>query len=133
MALDSTRLLFVYGTLRRDCPSGAHQEYLGGAQFIATGRTRARLYRVSYYPALVPCSEPHWVTGDLFQLPDVASLARIDRYECASPSDPLPHEYQRQQLMIELADGGSISAWCYIYQHSIEHLPLIASGDFLNT
>lgn len=125
-------LLFVYGTLRRGCTSGAHEKYLGNATLVGHGRVQARLYQVSFYPALVPCEEDRWVTGEVYQLPNAPALARIDDYECCSPAYPPPHEYQRVALPVTLDSGEIITAWCYIYQfpqHALQPLPF---GDFLN-
>lgn len=111
-------LLFVYGTLRRACTTGAHEKYLGNAKFIGHGRVQAQLYQVSYYPALVLTAENHWVVGEIYQLADENSLACIDDYEGCSSDYPLPHEYQRVMQPVRLDSGETLNAWCYVYQHS---------------
>lgn len=124
--------LFVYGTLRRDCKSGAHATYLAGAEFIDRARINGKLFRVSYYPALVLDESSDWVTGEVYQLASPEQLARLDAYEeCTYPALS-GQEYQRVQVQVKTAAGNYLSAWVYAYQHSCEKLELIASGDFLN-
>ncbi len=126
-----TDLLFVYGTLRRECPSGAHQQYLSGAEFIAHARVRGQLYRVSHYPALA-LNADGWVQGEIYRLCDAQQLAQLDAYEeCTFPALP-EQEYQRCLIQAEPDKGESCCVWVYAYQQSLQNLPLIASGDFLN-
>lgn len=127
----NTNLLFVYGTLRRDCPSGAHQQYLSGAEFIASAQVRGKLYRVSYYPALA-LSGSEWVQGEIYRLRDGQQLAQLDAYEeCSYPALP-DQEYQRCLINAESIKGELFNAWVYAYQRPLDNLPLIVSGDFLN-
>lgn len=128
----SGELLFVYGTLRRACATGAHRTYLAGAQFIDGAKINGRLFRVSYYPALVLDANAAWVKGEVYQLASAAQLARLDAYEeCSYPALP-DQEYQRQQVQVQTDSGTWLSVWVYAYQRPCEHLELIASGDFLN-
>lgn len=124
-------LLFVYGTLRRACPGGAHQKYLAGAEFIANARVRGTLYRVSYYPALA-INDSGWVQGEIYRLCDKQQLALLDAYEeCTWPALP-GQEYQRCLIQAEVASGERLDTWVYAWQHPLDNLPLISSGDFLN-
>lgn len=124
--------LFVYGTLRRACATGAHQSYLAGAQFIDTAKVEGNLYRVSYYPALVLTDAGRMVTGEVYRLACAAQLEALDIYEeCTFPALPA-QEYQRISIPLITDKGIKISAWIYAYQRSCEQLELISSGDFLN-
>lgn len=125
-------LLFVYGTLRRDCSSGAHANYLAGAQFIDRANINGKLFRVSYYPALVLDENAGPVTGELYRLTSPEQLARLDGYEeCTYPAQP-GQEYQRLAVQVKTNAGAYLTAWVYAYQHPCDNLELIASGDFLN-
>jgi gamma-glutamylcyclotransferase (GGCT)/AIG2-like uncharacterized protein YtfP len=124
--------IFVYGTLRRACSTGAHQTYLANAEFIANAKINGSLYRVSYYPAMVLDNSAGWVHGEIYRLASSEQLTRLDAYEeCTYPSQP-EQEYQRKKVDVITAVGERLSVWVYCYQPSIEGLPLIASGDFLN-
>ncbi|WP_039916969.1 gamma-glutamylcyclotransferase family protein [Cellvibrio mixtus] len=128
-------LLFVYGTLRRACPTGAHQKFLADAGFIANAQVRGKLYRVSYYPALVleeNAQSAQWVKGEVYKLASPEQLRALDAYEeCDFPAAP-EQEYQRKRHEVITATGEKLQVWIYAYQHPITNLPLITSGDFLN-
>lgn len=124
--------IFVYGTLRRACTTGAHQTYLASAKFVGNAKVRGNLYRVSYYPALVLDDSAGWVLGEVYQLASYEQLQRLDVYEeCSYPSQP-DQEYQRKKVDVITNSGAALSVWIYSYQHAISDLELIASGDFLN-
>ncbi len=131
----ATDLLFVYGTLRRGCTTGAHDKYLATAEFIAPARVRGKLYKVSYYPALVlehNLQDSQWINGEVYRLSDAAQLIELDAYEeCDYPALPT-QEYQRKLHDVITDAGEKLQVWIYAYQHPITHLPLITSGDFLN-
>lgn len=135
----TAEMLFVYGTLRAACPSGAHSRYLQGARFVGNARVRGHLYQASYapaliYPALVLDGTAGWVVGEVYQLTDATQLAALDAYEeCDYPALP-GQEYQRLRTSV-VYDGKSdnpTSVWVYAYQRPVAGLRLIASGDFLN-
>jgi len=123
--------LFVYGTLRRTCTTGAHNTYLQGATFIGDAKIQATLFRVSYYPAIVLSTNNEWVIGEVYCLKDDAQLHALDIYEeCAPPINEY-HEYRREPALVELTTGQTITAWVYVYNRSTDGLPRITSGDFL--
>ncbi|HSC66808.1 MAG TPA: gamma-glutamylcyclotransferase family protein [Cellvibrio sp.] len=131
LTMDS-EFLFVYGTLRRACPTGAHAKYLTGAEFIATAKINGKLFKVSYYPGLVIDGTAGWVLGEIYRLASPQQLAQLDAYEeCNYPALP-GQEYQRQLVSVLTEAGDSIPAWVYAYQHASQDLQYIASGDFLN-
>ena len=124
--------IFVYGTLRRACSTGAHATYLTGARFIDRAKIRGKLFRVSYYPALVLDETADWVIGEVYQLASAQQLERLDAYEeCTYPALP-EQEYQRLTVQVQTGAGDSLSVWVYAYQRTVNGLALIASGDFLN-
>lgn len=123
-------LLFVYGTLRRACNSGAHQRYLRGARWLGEGRVRGQLLLVSYYPGLL-LNDAGWVRGEVYELTDWAQLQALDIYEeCQQPARA-SDEYRRESIAVELANGEELHAWAYLYQRDPAGLAVIASGDFL--
>lgn len=127
-----SELIFVYGTLRRVCPTGAHAKYLVGATFIAPAKINGKLFKVTYYPALVIDATADYVIGEVYQLASTEQLERLDAYEeCTYPALP-EQEYQRLQVTVQTDAGEYLSTWVYAYQHASEHLEFIASGDFLN-
>lgn len=124
--------IFVYGTLRRACTSGAHRIYLANAEFIFDAKVRGHLYRVSYYPALVLDESAGWVLGEVYRLTSPEQLQQLDAYEeCTYPSQP-QQQYQRKKTDVVTRTGKLMSVWIYAYQNPISGLEKIASGDFLN-
>jgi gamma-glutamylcyclotransferase (GGCT)/AIG2-like uncharacterized protein YtfP len=125
-------LLFVYGSLRRGCSTGAHHRYLDSATWVASGRVRGKLYRVDTYPGLIPDGGEHWVAGEIYQLSDWQALVRLDDYEGCGDHHPEPREYRREKVLVELSSGASLETWGYYYNWQIDEGLLIRSGDFLN-
>lgn len=125
-------LLFTYGTLRRDCTSGAHQQYLQHAHFIGTATLQAQLFRVSFYPAVVLSDQNHQVYGEVYALQNIQQLERIDAYEeCAFPP-MIEQEYRRELVRVTMdSDDSDLLVWAYIYNRTTENLERIPSGNFL--
>lgn len=123
--------LFVYGTLRRGAGHamgewlGTHADWQGEA--ICEG---ARLYRMSWYPALVPGREEERVRGDLYRLRDAAALwPALDAFE--GVEGRADDEYERRQCPVRLVDGRQIEAWCYWYRREVAGLLHLPAGDWL--
>jgi gamma-glutamylcyclotransferase (GGCT)/AIG2-like uncharacterized protein YtfP len=123
--------LFVYGTLRNGCKTGAHQTYLRGADFISTAKVRGQLFMVDYYPGLVLSETEHWALGEVYLLENNTQLHDLDVYEGCAKKSPQPHEYERLRTHVTLSSGEQLAAWVYIYQQTTENLKAIDSGDFL--
>lgn len=125
-------LIFVYGTLRAACTTGAHQTYLADASFIGNAKLNGKLFKVSYYPALVLDDAGDWVIGEVYQLASAEQLAALDVYEeCSYPALP-GQEYQRQRVQVQMDQGDLLEVWVYSYQRITDRLEFISSGDFLN-
>jgi gamma-glutamylcyclotransferase (GGCT)/AIG2-like uncharacterized protein YtfP len=74
------------------------------------------------------------VTGDVYRLHDSESvLAKLDRYEDASPTPSRKHEYTRRKKVVTLANGERALAWVYIHNRPQKLGERIPSGDFLRT
>lgn len=123
-------LVFVYGTLRKACPSGVHQQYLAGADFLGNGKVQGRLYRISYYPGLV-LGEPGWVQGEVYRLRSAEQLGQLDNYEGCSTPPAQGDEYLRMPVEVLLEGTTPLQVWAYIYVAPRAGLSVIPSGDFL--
>jgi gamma-glutamylcyclotransferase (GGCT)/AIG2-like uncharacterized protein YtfP len=126
-------LLFVYGTLRRDTESEMYRLLASYADFIAEGSYQGRLYKVDYYPGVVPSDNPaEKVVGEVYRLRNLQIvLPKLDQYEECGPEFSEPTEYVRRHQEIELSDGTKSRAWVYLYNHPTDKLEWIPSGDFL--
>lgn len=125
--------LFVYGTLRRDTKSEMYHLLARYADFVGEATYQGKLYRVDYYPGVVPSAQPHDVVhGEVYQLryPDKV-LRCLDEYEECGPKFSEPTEYIRRKEIVQLSSGNVASAWVYIFNRSTDELERIQSGDFL--
>jgi len=120
--------LFIYGTLHPDrAPREiAHVvrklKHLGPATGKAT--IRGRLLDLGEYPGLLleddakpppdatACGN---VPGDLFEVPDLATLAALDAYEDFHPEDPAASLFLRVEATATLSDGSPLRCWVYVY------------------
>ncbi len=129
----SEQFLFVYGTLRRDTNGQMYHLLARYADFVGEATFQGKLYKVDYYPGIVPSEDPDdLVMGEVYLLnnPDYV-LSRLDQYEECGRMFPEPTEYVRRAERVRLHDGRTITAWVYVYNRPINKLDLIESGDFL--
>ena len=65
--MTTCRLLFVYGTLRRQSPHPMARYLARHARYVGTARVAGRLYDLGPYPGMLPAAEADdFVHGDLF-------------------------------------------------------------------
>lgn len=125
--------LFVYGTLRKAAAKPMHRVLAQHGDYLAEGSMQGRLYDLTAYPGAVLSDNPaERVHGEIYRLtnPEQA-LPALDHYEGCSPDFAQPQEYIRTRLAIQLSDGDTVSAWVYVFNHAIDQLEHIASGDWL--
>ena len=105
------------------------------AQFISNGRVQGKLYKVTYYPALVESKSPSDIThGEVYLLRDSEDLLKkLDDYEECSEKFPEPREYVRKILPVILPNGDTLDAWVYVYNYSTDKLLNIPSGIWKNS
>ena len=127
--------LFVYGTLRRSANSEMHQLLTRHADFVAEATCQGRLYKIDYYPGVVPSDDPaHRVKGEVYALHAPATvLPALDAYEECGPGFAEPTEYVREKQEVVLSTGRKLIAWVYVYKRSTQGIAAIDSGDFLAT
>ena len=126
--------IFVYGTLRKQIVSDMHHVLTKHCDYLSDGVMRGRLYEVCGYPGAIESGDTNdKVYGELYKMNDPKLvLARLDEYEECSDIFPMPHEYSRKRLSIELGYGESVIAWVYLYNHDVSKLQQIFSGDYLS-
>jgi len=133
--MDALNHLFVYGTLRSECPHPMAQTLAKSATLVGAARVRGRLYQVAAYPGLILSDgAEEWVRGEVHRLSDpLALLPVLDDYEgCGTQNQP-PFEFERVVTEATLSDGRQIRCWVYVYAHTsrISEEMRIASGDFM--
>lgn len=124
-------LLFVYGTLRRGSSHEMGRWLAGVAAWHGPAWCEAaRLYRVSWYPALVPGAAGERVRGDLYALAAPAGVWPVlDAFEgVAGRADD---EYERRPAAVVTARGRRLEAWVYWYRRAVTGLAPVPGGDWL--
>lgn len=131
----TSEYLFVYGTLRRGTETSMHHLLAQHSDFVGEATCQGRLYKIAYYPGLVPSDDPaHQVKGEVYALHEPASvLPALDAYEECGPGFSEPTEYVRERREVVLNTGRMLIAWVYLYKRPTEGLLEIASGDFRAT
>ncbi|CAM8623566.1 MULTISPECIES: gamma-glutamylcyclotransferase family protein [Sphingobium] len=130
-AVAGPAFLFVYGTLRAAFDGEMARWLRQVARLVGPATVGGALYRVADYPGLV-AGPTGRVRGDLFALSDAAAiLVVLDDYEECAPHHPQPHEYRREAMTVQAADG-PVEAWVYLYTRDTAGLPPVADGDFLS-
>lgn len=125
--------LFVYGTLLSAYGHSMHEVIAQNGHLLSTGFYQGKLYRVSYYPGVVPSSDAyHKVKGEVYQIHNTEPLLdALDDYEGYYPHHEPTSDYLRRKVSITLTDGTLIEAWTYLYNLPVDSLEWITSGDFL--
>ena len=107
--------LFIYGTLH---PARAPAEVAAAARRlkpIGPATIHARLYNLGEYPgAILDASAPP-IPGELFTVPDAATLAALDAYEDYRPTDPANSLFLRVETTATTPDGSKHPCWVYVY------------------
>ena len=102
-------------------------------KYFSDGVMPGKLYEVCGYPGAIESGDANdKVFGELYKINNQKLvLARLDDYEECSDSFPMPQEYIRKPLTIELSGGGSVVAWVYLYNYDVANLEQLISGDYL--
>jgi gamma-glutamylcyclotransferase (GGCT)/AIG2-like uncharacterized protein YtfP len=125
--------VFVYGTLRRGYPHRMATYLESRAEWLGEVVVLGELYSLGSYPGLVSPGETR-VLGDLYALPAASSaetLRALDAYEGCSDADPRPHQYRKEEVVVLMSGGESLTAWTYLLNRPEDAIERIASGDFV--
>lgn len=126
---DTADLLFVYGTLMSHTGTPKARQLMAEADSLGPATIAGRLYRIDWYPGLVPGDGR--VHGELVRLRDpAASLVWLDAYEGIVPGDIAQNrnEYERVRRPVTLANGDSMQAWVYLYVRDLGASQPVADG-----
>jgi gamma-glutamylcyclotransferase (GGCT)/AIG2-like uncharacterized protein YtfP len=135
MRPDSPTRLFVYGTLRSDPSHEMFHILARHAKFLGEAHVAGRLFDLGEYPGMVLQPNDNHVKGELYDVrPDHWNevIEQLDRYEGCTDADPHPHEYRREMVQAELANGRRVDAWAYVLARPVAGLSEITSGDYLS-
>ena len=112
-------LLFIYGTLH---PDRAPAEITAAARRLiphGRGTIRARLYDLRAYPGVILDEAAPEIPGEVFLVPEAATLAALDAYEDFRPDDPTSSLFLRTKAIVTLDDGSQELCWVYVYNRPL--------------
>lgn len=126
--------LFVYGTLLKHSDLEIAAFLHRHSTFFSSGYFLGIMYEVSGYPGAVYIPDAaSRVYGTLLKLHDPPKiLAQLDEYEGVGDRFPEPNEYVRLQIPIK-TPSENIACWTYLYNWPVDHLQVIASGNYGQT
>lgn len=130
--LYETDLLFVYGSLKRNFPHPYAEKLSNHATFIGTAIFQGKMFRIRYYPAVIPSYDPQdFIHGELFKLHDPSFiLPKLDAYEDYYPESPDSSLFIRTTKRTINSAGIHQNCWIYLYNRSTHNLQQITSGHF---
>ena len=112
-------LLFVYGSLMAGFP--LHPLLAGLAELVGRGRIQGRLVDLGAYPGAVPAPVGH-VRGEVYRVRRPEGWASLDYAE--GP------QYHRDEVAVEVDDGGQVKAFVYWYCGPLDRGVPIPAGDY---
>ena len=130
--MESASYLFVYGTLMRRFEHAMHEFLLRYADYHCDGCYRGKLYRISWYPAVISSDDPQdEVHGEIYYIRDEKPLfSTLDDYEVCSLTDPASGEYVREIASVKTNEGECLDCHIYLYNRSLQNAQLIPTGRF---
>ena len=118
--------VFVYGTLR--C-GGSNHFRMDGAEFFGSGVIAGRIYKISWYPALVLGGESA-VKGELYRVSE-EHLQALDVFEGIVPGEGESREYRRVKVDATLDSGEKESAWVWEWIGDLSSAVALDTGNWL--
>ena len=119
-------LVFVYGTLRR---GGSNHFRMSGADFMADGLVRGKIYHIDWYPGLVLGDEGD-VRGEVYSV-DAGQLLELDEFEGISAGEIEGNQYRRVKTVVHKSDGHTLGAWVWEWLGPVDDARWVAAGDWL--
>lgn len=134
--------IFVYGTLGRTTyphatPHHMHEVLTSFATFFSKAVLKGQMYFISQYPGVIASdSNDDEVFGEVYALttnPHRNSLLWkiIDEYESADGT-PDALYIRKKTSVVLLEEGTTLEVWVYFYNHTVDNLERIITGDYSN-
>jgi gamma-glutamylcyclotransferase (GGCT)/AIG2-like uncharacterized protein YtfP len=107
--------LFIYGTLHPDRAPSEIAAVARRLTSIGPATIRGHRYDLGDYPGVVLDTTAPPIEGELFTVPDAATLAALDAYEDFRPADPASSLFLRVETTAIRPDASLITCWVYVY------------------
>ena len=124
--------LFAYGTLQPGHAPAGIASAVEKLRPIGEASVNGVLYDLGGHPgAVLDPSSQQRIIGIINQLPeDTSVLAEFDAYEEFDPAAPESSPYLRVLHPVNLATGGTLQCWVYVYNRNPGSAPVIPGGKF---
>ena len=124
--------LFAYGTLQPGLAPPGIAHAVAGLAPIGEGFVQGVLYDLGGHPgAVLGGAGARRIVGMVYQLPDDPRvIAEMDAYEDFLAAEPERSLFLRVLHPVELATGGTLQCWVYVYNRDPGDAPVIESGRF---
>lgn len=115
-------LVFVYGTLRS---GGSQHGRMAGAEFVAAGTIRGRLYQIDWFPGVAVDEAGGEIIGEVYAV-GLPLLADLDAFEGG--------DYRRVRVSVKCGDDPSprFTAWVWEWLGPMDESRRITGGDWVN-
>ena len=124
-------LLFVYGTLRPGHAPAPLAPYVDRCKCVGPGSMPGRLYDLGSYPgAVLDPAGGQLVHGQVLDVPDEATLRRLDAYEGYDPADSSSSLFVRTRCDVTLGGGRTVAAWVYVYNRDVSRARPVPGGRY---
>jgi gamma-glutamylcyclotransferase (GGCT)/AIG2-like uncharacterized protein YtfP len=126
--------LFVYGSLRSGFHHPAYEYISKYFKFLSNAKVKGYLYDMGNFPAAIPTTDEAYLIGELYELKNTAdfswAIEQLDDYEGVLPEEGEVCMYRREVTTV-LFSNDITEAWIYWFNGTIDHQPIISSGDVL--
>lgn len=129
--MKNNKLLFVYGTLKKESSHPMAAFVFSNATFLGTAKMKGSLYEISWYPgAIYNERSVNLVEGSLFSINIEESIffSALDDYEGISDPSDESNEYIRVTVPIDFR-GQEVFSWVYLYNQDINSFRLIENFE----
>jgi gamma-glutamylcyclotransferase (GGCT)/AIG2-like uncharacterized protein YtfP len=113
--------LFAYGTLRKSHAPREIAHAVSNLRPIGRGRMRGEIHDLGEYPAAILNRTTATIEGEVFEVPDEATLHALDEYEEFDPAKPSRSLFIRKRKRITLLGSGATPGrqiFCWVYEYN---------------
>lgn len=122
--------LFAYGTLQEGLAPREVAPLVARMRRVGEGTVAGTMYDLGHYPgAVLEAGSGRRIAGTVFETPDDLEWWRaLDAYEEFDPELPEASQFVRVRCEVELAAGGTLECWMYVYNRSVKGAAVVESG-----
>ena len=129
---DNIQYLFVYGSLHSGFKNPAYEYLSQHFELIGAAVAQGSLFHNEKYPIAIATTDDHIIKGELYKIKKMEEfewvIAQLDDYEGLNVMPGETSLYKRSITEVNTGSG-TVAAWVYWYNGSIDGLSRILSGD----